>query len=159
MVKKVTKRLRLNLNKIKSKARKEKAKEEIGNYLLKQIDSHLNRVKSPVVSNPKQKEGETFQGLSKKYKKIKKAAGAGSRANLLLEGDMRSQITYENYQGGIEIGVFDEQEAQKADNHNKFSAKSKKTPLPPRKFIPNKNEYFSKKIMDGVESIIKKYED
>lgn len=70
---------------------------------------------------------------------------------------MRSQITFESYQGGLEVGVFDEGEAQKADNHNKNSAKSKRTKVPPRPFIPKKEEKFNEKITSGIDKILDKY--
>ena len=148
MVKKVTKRMRLDLTGVKPKKRAE-VKQQVGDYVVDQIQKHLNQVKSPV-------DGSTFDPLSKKYKAIKKKKGAGSRANLLLEGDMRIQILHEPYQGGVEIGVFDEEEAKKADNHNKVSAKSKKTGVPKRQFIPSKEQSFNEKIMDGIQSIIDK---
>jgi hypothetical protein len=148
MVKKVTKRMRLDLTGVKPTKRAE-VKDKIGNYVVDQIQKHLNMVKSPV-------SGETFDPLSKDYKAIKKKKGAGSRANLFLEGDMRFNLGYEPYQGGLEIGIFDEGEAQKADNHNKVSAKSKKTGVPKRQFIPNREESFNEKIMNGIQSIIDK---
>jgi len=140
----------LDLTQIKKPSQKKKAKDEIGTYILKEINKHLNASRSPV-------SGESFKKLSPKYKALKKKAGAGSRANLLLDGDMRSQITFESYQGGLEIGVFDETEAQKADNHNKNSAKSKNTGVPHRPFIPKKKESFNEKITTGVEQILDKY--
>ena len=148
MVKKVTKRLRINLNDVKP-AKRAEVKAKVGDFIVDQIQKHLNKVKSPVT-------GETFTPLSKKYKAIKKKSGAGSRANLLLDGDMRIQILHEPYKGGLEIGVFDEDEAQKADNHNKVSAKSKKTNVPKRQFIPSKEQSFNKKITQGIQAIIDK---
>ena len=71
---------------------------------------------------------------------------------------MRSQLTYEPFRDGIEFGVFDPEEAQKADNHNKNSAKSKTTNVPKRQFIPYKEgrgSKFSKElIQDGIDKII-----
>ena len=72
-----------------------------------------------------------------------------------LEGDMLSALEARPYRDGVEVGVFDEDEAKKADNHNKFSAKSKRTPVPERNFIPRKDKNFKKDITDGIKEIIK----
>lgn len=154
MVDKVTKRLRLDLKNVKNKS---KAKEEVGNYLLKKIDSYLNKAKSPVT-------GGKFKSLKKDYAKTKGKLGGRKVPDLFLEGDMRSQISFTPFRDGIDIGVFDQDEAQKADNHNKNSAKSKKTSVPLRQFIPydkvkGTRGSFHKEIKDGIDAILEKHAD
>jgi len=154
MVKKVTKKLRLDLSEVPRK-NKEKAKKEVGDYLLNKIGEFLDKSRSPVT-------GGKFKDLNKEYKGEKTKKGARGVADLLLTGDMQSQLRYELYRDGIEIGVFDESEAQKADNHNKNSAKSKKTPVPQRQFIPydqgkGRRASFDVDIRKGIEEIIKKH--
>lgn len=157
MVKKVTKRLKLDLSKIKTQNKKTKVKQEVGEYILSEMDKLLNAARSPVT-------GGSFKGLKKDYKAIKRKAGGSSSADLFLGGDMRGNISFEHYRDGIEVGVFDESEAQKADNHNKNSAKSKKTPVPLRQFVPysikkGRRSSFTPEIRDGIQQILDNYAD
>lgn len=155
MVKKVTKKL--NLRKYLSEIPKEfkqDAKKEVGNHLVKRIGEYLDQQKSPVT-------GGQFTPLKKKYRDFKKKQGKGGDADLFFDGDMQSQIMYREYRDGIEIGIFDEGEAQKADNHNKNSAKSKKTKVPQRQFIPHEGKgrraSFHTELRAEVEKILNVY--
>lgn len=149
MVKKVTKRIRLFDGLDLDPAQKSLLKQEIGEFLVKEMQSYLDEGKSPVT-------GGKFQKLSKTYAKEK----GSSNPNLFLSGDMRSQISYEEFRDGIEIGIFNEDEAQKADNHNKNSAKSKMTKVPMRQFIPYESSgvrgSFHKPIRDKMQDLIDK---
>ena len=125
-------------------------KKEIGNYLIEQILSDVGQAKSPVT-------GRDFKGLSTNYRKFKKNYSSSSIANLELHGDMLDSLKFEDVgKNKIEIGIFNKQEAQKADNHNKFSQASLKTNVPKRQFIPKKGESFRPAIRKEIEEIIDK---
>lgn len=130
MVQKVTKRLRIDFSKLKRvkpgerKDVKQEIKRQVGEYLVDAINQKLDQSRSPVTG-----------GRLRSYKDKKYRSKHGS-PDLLLTGDMRSQITYQEFRDGIEVGVFDSEEAQKADNHNKNSAKSRQTGVRQRQFIP-----------------------
>lgn len=95
--------------------------------------------------------GMPWKGLSKAYRKEKSKIAPGI-ANLELHGDMLDALKTKPYRDGIEIGIYDSNEALKADNHNKFSAKSRGTNLPKRQFIPNKGEEYRKGILDQLKT-------
>ena len=76
--------------------------------------------------------GRWKKSLSKNYAKIKKKAGGSGSADMFLEGDMAASYAYETFRDGVEFGIFDSEQAQKADNHNKFSGKSRGTSVPER---------------------------
>jgi hypothetical protein len=132
----------------KSQAR---LKKEIGNYIVEQTLQDVGDTKSPVTARP-------FRALSKKYKDYKKGL-ASPVPNLELKGKMLNQLKFKSTKTGIEIGIFDKKQAQKADNHNKFSGKSLKTKVPARKFIPkNGRDQYKKEIRKEVANIIKEFQ-
>jgi hypothetical protein len=142
MVSKVTYKLRLDELIDTSDldvSQKDEIKSRVGEMLydlvLKDIGEHRNSVS-----------GQKWAKLSKKYKAFK-AGIASPEANLELSGDMLDALEYIPYRDGIEFGIFDNEQAQKADNHCKFSAKSLKTAVPQRQFIPTKDESFRAGIM------------
>ena len=96
MVDEVFKRIRLfdHLDEKVSKAKRDEIKGKVGELLVSEVNSFLSRVRSPVKNT-------AFPGLSKDYKKLKRKKGAGTRANLLLSGDMRSQLSFEDFRDGI----------------------------------------------------------
>lgn len=155
MVSKVTYKLNLfdyGLDEVPREKRDE-VKQRIGDFLKESILSDVSSLKSPVNNRP-------FTPLSSDYADSKSKV-ARRVANLELTGAMLDSLSFEKYRNGIEIGIFDESEAQKADNHNKFSKRSEYTPVPKRQFIPNKkkDERFRQLIMDRVRSIIKEYKE
>ena len=155
MVSKVTWKLRLDSfidTKKHSKEEKDKLKEEIGEYLVDKMLEDISLTKSPV-------DNSKFPRLSEDYKKFKEKSRRGGSANLEFMGDMLDALKHEPYTAGVEVGVFDFAEAQKADNHNKFSGKSKRTGVPKRQFVPKKKQTFRKEIMDGVAKIAKEVLD
>lgn len=130
---------------------RERVKKEIGNYIIEKTLDDVGDQKSPVT-------GRTFKALSKKYKEFKKSK-ASPVPNLELTGKMLDSFKFKKTTSGIEIGIFNNKEAQKADNHNKFSSKSLRTKVPPRKFIPkNGRDTYSKEITNGVAKIIKEFQ-
>ncbi len=123
-------------------------KREIGNYLVEQILADVGETKSPV-------NGRNFKKLTKKYEEFKKEFSSSSIPNLELHGDMLDSLTFKDIGGGkIEVGIFDKSEAQKADNHCKFSSASETTKVPKRQFIPKPNETFRPAIRKEIEEII-----
>lgn len=95
-------------------------------------------------------DGSKFQALSKEYKKIKEADGAGTKPNLENSGAMLRALDYKLTQEGLKIGVFGK-EAPVADGHNNLSGDSD---LPERRFLPDTGESFKNSIDKGVQSII-----
>jgi hypothetical protein len=154
MVSKTTYKLRLNELIDTSgldTAQKEEIKEEIAEYIYDSILKDTSEQKSAVT-------GKKFKALSKDYKKIKSKIALGV-ANLELTGDMLNALEYKTYRDGIEIGIFDPDEAQKSDNHNKFSAKSRKTKVPERQFIPRQGETFRAGIIKEVTLLAEELKD
>lgn len=124
--------------------------EAVGNYVLESVLSDVGGKKSPVT-------GEAFAPLSSKYKAIKKKKGGTPVANLELDGDMLNALKITKAKGSeLKLYIPPGKQALKADNHNKFSAASKGTPVPARKFIPNdkEDETFRPQIIKGIKSII-----
>lgn len=161
MVSKVT--YELNLSKELRDVPREKredVKEEIGKYLVEQILQDVSKTKSPVY-------GTSFKGLSTEYKNKKKKLSSSAIANLELHGDMLNALEYKTTRDKIEVGIFDYDQAQKADNHCKFSGKSKKKKsngeyvVPERKFIPNRKEgdEFRPLIIREINKIIEESRD
>jgi len=145
MVSKVTFKMNLR-TKLKEIEDKDAFKEEVGNYIVEQILEDASNSRSSV-------SGKLWKGLSKDYKAEKAKISGSLKANLELHGNMLDSLTFKKYRDGIEVGFFDKNEAQKADNHNKFSSKSKKTKLPKRQSIPKKNENFRKSILNEIDAI------
>ena len=150
---KTTYRLKLDLSSVPKEDR-EAAKQEVADYILEQALEDVAKSRSPVTGRP-------FKRLSKEYKEQKKKISGSSTANLELFGDMLDSLKSKPYRDGIDFGIWDQQQSLKADNHNKFSAKSKRTKLPARKFIPNKanEEKFRPEIRREIQNIIKEFEE
>lgn len=121
---------------------------EVGQYLVEQILDDVSSSKSPVT-------GKQFVGLSKEYKNIKKNYSSSTAPNMELTGDLLDSLIFKSKGSKIEVGIFDYNEAQKADNHNKFSSASKKTKVPQRQFIPYEDQGFRKGIERSIIDIVK----
>jgi hypothetical protein len=139
-----------------SQENRDEALEEIGEYLLQEILTSVGGGKTPVQG------GRYKKTLSKAYKSEKKKISSSTIANMELHGDMLDALDFkiDVNKMNVEIGFLEgaeQQQIDKADNHNKFSAKAKKTKLPARQFIPRSNERFKKKIMKEVQSIAEGY--
>lgn len=124
---------------------------EIGDFV---VDSILDRVgdgKSPV-------EGEKFKKLSKAYADAEKA---GDRTpNLDLNGDMLDSLTFEiTGENEVTVGIFDEEQAQKAFGHNTgFQGHSKlRSKDNKRRFIPRKSQNFNSNIRSGIKEILEEF--
>lgn len=119
--------------------------DEVTAYLTDAIKKDVKDATSPVT-------GEAFQGLSDAYKAKKKAAGKGTKANLIFTGKLIDSIRVKATGGEVNVTVLKSQQ-DKADGHNNFSGDSK---LPERKFIPNEDngESFRKGILDEIVKIV-----
>jgi len=144
------------LSKIKSRNLKQKAKEEIAEYLEDTILDYVSRGQSPVA-------GETaFRPLSKSYIKVKKKISGSSKPNMELYGDMlddfSTKIDGNSISFGFHKGQASEESLLKAENHNKFTKRSMATKVPKRRFIPTSKGKLKKEIMDDINEIIESYE-
>jgi hypothetical protein len=146
-VPKQTKNLTLDLSNIPTTSQN-KAKEDVGEFVRNEILRFVSSGKSPVAGRG------AFDRLNKEYADAKK--GGNRSPNLELEGDLLDSLKYEVTSTGIEVGIFDSDEAPKADGHNNFSGLSK---LPTRRFIPDASESFQGRIMTGVSQILDRYRE
>jgi hypothetical protein len=126
--------------------------EEIADFTLESVLVDVGSQKSPVT-------GRKFRKLKKSYAAKKRAEGAPAIPNLELTGNMLDTLKTDVRDRTIAIGIYDANEVGKADNHNKFSAASMKTKVPPRRFIPRKGEKFHSEIIEGMKRIIISHED
>lgn len=141
--KQVSKYIPLSLPKELDDGEKKELQDLIGEYLVSEVLQFVSSGNSPV-------KGEgSFQKLNKKYADTEK--GGDRTSNLELNGDMLTALTYEFNQRGINIGVFDPDQAIKLYNHNVGDT------LPKRQVIPDSDEDFKAEIMDGIDSIIMDY--
>lgn len=124
-------------------------KADVGQYLVDAILDSVGSGKSPVSGYG------SFKTLSKKYADEEK--GGRRLPNLDLEGDMLGALTYEVTDEGVEVGIFDSEQARKSFGHNTgFEGHPVLEGLAPeRRFIPDDSEDFQKKILTGIDRIIK----
>jgi hypothetical protein len=110
---------------------KEDVKEMVGDLLLEEIESFLDKSSSPVEGG--------------KYKARKKD---GEASQLYETGDMRSTLEWVSVRGGIKVGIFEPNEAPKAFNHNVGDT------LPVRRFIPMEGESFKPAIQNKIRKLV-----
>lgn len=141
---KVTKRIRVDFKGAKGDI-KEEIKREVGEYVVREINSYLNSAKSPVDGG--------------RYKRTKQPMGKKGRpglSRLFEDGDLRAAISFEEYRDGIEVGVFDSSQVGKAYGHNTgfegHPTLAGKGYI--REFIPKKDQEFDSKIKEGIKSIV-----
>jgi hypothetical protein len=126
--------------------------EEIGDYVVTTMLDLLGDGVSPVT-------GKGFKALSKKYADDDK--GGDTTANMELEGDMLSSLTYEADPYSVKIGIWDEDQAIKAYGH---TTGMKGHPwlegkVAERKIIPGAKESFAGTIQDGIDLLIEEFLD
>lgn len=133
-----------------SKEKQEEVMDDVANFVKEEVLLHVGSGKSPV------SKGGSFKALSKEYKKVKRKAGAGSSPNLELTGDMLDSLVVTNKDKFLRLEHSDSDESKKADNHNKFTSKSKRTGVPRRPYIPRdfEGESLNKKIKSGIKKIV-----
>jgi hypothetical protein len=126
---------------------RETALEDVGQFLVDSILDYVGQGKSPVSGK------RDFKALSTPYADREK--GGDTLANLDLTGGMLDSLTYKVVGDKVVVGIFDEDEAIKAYNHNIGDT------LPKRQFIPDdaKGESLKSDIQRGISSIISEYVD
>ena len=133
-----------------SKSDQDQLKEEIGELLLEQILESLADVQSPVQG------GKYKATLTPAYKKKKEdETGGSSDANLDLTGNLISSIDYRVKGNTIQVGVFDSENAGKADGHNNFSGNA--NPKYTRQFLPKEGQQFRSDIMKLMAETVENY--
>lgn len=131
-----------------SEADKKQLREEIGEILVEEILASVADRNTPIQGAP------AFKKLSKEYKKFKLEETGSGEPNLDLTGDLISSIDYKVEGNSLKLGVFDPENAGKADGHNNFSGKSN---LPERRFLPKEGETFKKSIRDLIAETVENY--
>lgn len=144
---KVTKKLNLDLSEV-DPSRRVEVKNEIGEFVIEEVLRRVSEGKSPLKGTPR------WKSLNRQYAKDEK--GGDTTPNLELDGDLLDAFEFKRTRDGIEVGVFKASETGKADGHNHL-LKGYKHSLPRRRFIPDENEQFYRKITDGVKDIIKEH--
>jgi hypothetical protein len=124
---------------------KDAVKSAVGEYIVSQINSHLDRAESPV-------EGGAYERtLAKK----KGQRGLPRLSRLLESGDMRSQITYLEDKGTqMRVGIFSSAaklDRLKASGHNLGDSVTGTQ----RQFIPFEDGAFKKSIEEGIARTIR----
>ena len=149
----VWKKIDLDIPKGLDADEKRELKELIGQFVVDSILDRTGSAKSSVES------GEYKASLSKKYKKLKDELGGQLFANLELEGDMLSSLTYEVGDGNsIKVGIFDSDQAIKAFGHNTgFRGHKYIKDGPKRQFIPAPDQNFTRTITSGIKTIIEDF--
>lgn len=116
--------------------KKSEIKKLVGEFIVSSINDYLDRSASPVSKG--------------KFKAFK---ADGDASQLFKTGDMRSSIEFKETPQGLKIGIFDNDEAPKAFNHNTGDT------LPRRQFIPDVEETFKAPILNGIKKIIRENRD
>jgi hypothetical protein len=128
---------------------KDRALEQVGDYILESVLSYVADQNSPVAGYG------SFPKLNKEYKKRKAEEGGSPIPNLELSGDMLSAMRIIVKDDSVVLRISGK-EGDKADGHNNHSGDSE---LPLRRFIPDEGETFKKSILGGVKRIIDSFED
>jgi hypothetical protein len=114
---------------------KTKAKKEAGRLIVEGIQDSLDQSVSPVAGG-----------------RFKKSKADGDRSILFEEGDLRDAITHKDAGGSfIEVGVYESDELEKAYNHNMGANNASNSTVPERRFIPDKDQNFKKKVTNRVD--------
>ena len=146
MASKVTYKIKLDTDGL-SRSEKKRVKDEAGEYLVDSILEYVSKGSSPVSG------GQYKRSLSKEYKKVKSKISSSGIANMELYGDMLDSLTYKRTRDGVEVGIFDTEQAKKADGHN-HSGVFGTSKLPKREFIPKPGQTFKPKINKELNQII-----
>jgi hypothetical protein len=115
------------------------ARTAIGELIVEEINSFLDRSLSPVSGGP-----------------FKRSKADKTASKLFEDGDMRSQITFEEHRKGVKVGIFREApevERLKSFNHNVGDT------LPARQFVPRPDEEFKRSIKAKIRAKIKELKD
>lgn len=134
----VTKKVKLDLSGL-DPANKARARAEAGSIIVSETQSYLDRSSSPV-------EGGAF----------KTTLATGVPSKLFETGAMRFNISFEEDEDSIEVGVFSSDQTAKAYAHNtgfKGHPTLESSKLR-RQFIPSTNKRYKQDIMDKVNDRI-----
>lgn len=136
-------------------SKKEEAKAEIADFVKEQVLSKIGEGESPVQGGPWKKK------LSKEYKSVKSEQSSSGFANLELTGDLLDSLEVVTKRGGTLSLEVKGSEAGKADGNNRgtYGQSDRTDNSKARRFIPIGRETLSKDIWDGIEQILKSYED
>lgn len=93
--------------------------------------------------------GKKFKGLSKDYKARKKADGKGTKANLLLDGDMLGNLQKSSAVQTVKLKITKSKQIKKFYNHNTGDT------VPKRQALPNQGEAFRSGIMKKINKVIR----
>ncbi len=124
-----------------------KIRKDVGKFILSSVNKDASESRSSV-------SGQTWKGLSKEYAKVKSRITMPV-ANLNLHGDMLKAFKKKDTVAGIEFGIFNKKQAQKADGHCKLGVYGQSS-LPKRQFIPSQTENYRPGIMNKAVSMAKK---
>lgn len=111
---------------------------EVGDYLKVSILDYVGDSRSPVAG------GKFKKSLSPEYAERE----GKDNANLDQTGSMLDSLVFDISGTTLTIGIFDEDQAPKAFNHNTGDT------LPRRQFIPEDGQTFKKEIMQGIDEVI-----
>lgn len=122
-----------------SKGKQSEVLKEVARFILEKVESKMDSSLSPV----------SGQG---RFRNLKR----GGSSILTESGDMRDSQSIKR-SGDQLVHSLRSKEQPKADNHNKFSAASRRTAVPRRQFVPNKSEEqtYKRDIIQGIKNIIK----
>lgn len=122
-----------------TRSQKTLAKSEAGRLIIEGIQDSLDQSLSPVSGG-----------------KFKRKMKDGDTSILFEDGDLRGAIISKNRSGDeIELGIFKASEKLKAYNHNMGSNNAGNSTMPERRFIPDEDQEFKKKVMDRVDKRLK----
>lgn len=134
----VSKEIKLDLPPDLPKDLAKDIKQEVGDFVIESILSELADSKTPVSG------GKFKSKLSKAYME----ETGKTFANLDLNGDMLNSLTSKVTASGVQVGIFNPDQAIKAYNHNVGDT------LPKRQFIPSPKENFKRDIETGIRDIV-----
>lgn len=134
-----------------NKSEQKEIKKEVGTFLVESILDKIGQQVSPVSGGRFKKE------LSPEYAKEK----GTNIANLELNGDMLSALEFKITETGVEVGIWDSDQAIKSFAHNtgyEGHPYLESTKLK-RQFIPRGDEKLKQDILKGARNIIQEYLD
>ncbi len=120
-----------------TRSQKKRIKDQAGDLIVQTILTRASAASSPI------RGGSWKATLSKEYKKLKRAAGGSSIADMDLTGGMLEALGFVRTADGIRLRIKGKA-ALRADGHNNFSGNSS---LPTRQSLPQEGDKFK----DGVE--------
>lgn len=132
------------------RSRKREAQEAVAEFVKDEVLKRVGDGSSPVEG------GRWKRALSPEYKKRKAEFSSAGYANMELHGDMLDALEVVPTRGGKLSLQIEGKQAPKADGHNNHSGESS---LPPREFIPKRNQTFKRDIQAGIRSILKEFEE